>query len=175
MSTSRSLRQPSAARAKSVKSRSDLQISPPRAARATRARPAQLIASREPRAPSPRAHSPPPRSRPRRRPQPRRPARSACRPSCYVLPEAVWPYARTSVFASHRGSIARLAMPSTQTRPMARPQQGTQRFTRHHRVTMVSSDVTREHRNGTRAAVAKCVGGAFRCCTRGTERARPRR
>ena len=27
----------------------------------------------------------------------------------------------------------------------------------------------------TRAAVAKCVGGAFRCCTRGTERARPRR
>ena len=74
-----------------------------------------------------------------------------------------------------RLSIARLAMPSTQTRPMARPQQGTQRFTRHHRVTMVSSDVTREHRNGTRAAVAKCVGGAFRCCTRGTERARPRR
>ena len=30
---------------------------------------------------------------------------------------------------------------STQTRPMARPHQGTQIFTRHHRVTVVSSDV----------------------------------
>ena len=171
MSTSRSLRQPSAARAKSVKSRSDPCRSPHLCSSSVEdalSAHAQHGA-REPRAPSPRAHSPPPRSRPRRRPRPRRPARSACRPSCFVLPEPVWPY------ASGLREPPRLAMPSTQTRPMARPQQGTQRFTRHHRVTMVSSDVTREHRNGTRAAMAKCVGGAFRCCTRGNERARPRR
>ena len=168
MSTSRSLRQPSAAHAKSVKSRSDLQISPPRAARAAGSahritRAASAFASR---ALAAAAVAPSPTA------SPRRPARSACRPSCYVLPE---PVCGLAVRERKVREPPRLAMPSTQTRPMARPQQGTQRFTRHHRVRMVSSDVTREHRNGTRAAVAKCVGGAFRCCTRGTERARPRR
>ena len=164
MSTSRSLRQPSAARANSVKSRSDLQIASSRRARPA---PAQLMhASRE---------------RLRLARTRRRRGRA--------LADGLSLVARRARRAGHRVTSCprpfgrtrglreppRLAMPSTQTRPMARPQQGTQRFTRHHRVTMVSSDVTREHRNGTRAAVAKCVGGAFRCCTRGTERARSRR
>ena len=122
MSTSRSLRQPSAARANSVKSRSDLQIASSRRARPA---PAQLIlmhASRE---------------RLRLARTRRRRGRA--------LADGLGLGARRARRAGHRVSSCpspfgrtrrlreptRLAMPSTQTRPMARPQQGTQRLTRH--------------------------------------------
>ena len=191
MSTSRSLRQPSAARAKSVKSRSDPCRSPHLCSSSVEdalsahaqhgevaLRPARMIASCSSRT-AQLMHA----SRERLRLARTRRRRGR------ALADGLSLVARRARRAGHRVTSCprpfgrtrglreppRLAMPSTQTRPMARPQQGTQRFTRHHRVTMVSSDVTREHRNGTRAAVAKCVGGAFRCCTRGTERARPRR